>query len=533
MSDSLNRERPAGAQAADPTSQPSLEAVRRSDRRIALAIYVACVVVYGLVAGQRLLHPSSDTHFVYQTECFLQRRLDLGRTPPHSNDWAEVETLTLRDGSTIAGQFQRTSPGRFRLLDGRSRTVADSEIAARSRKYYVSFPPFPAVLLLPLVAIFGHRTNDVLFTVLLAGVAPALMFWVLRRWPQHLRPRGASRLADGVADPVSSPMPAALDLQASLWLTTLFAFGTVYFFCSVLGQVWFTAHVVSLVFCALYFVALLHPLRPGLAGLCIGALFLTRPQMAALGLLFLFELARAYHPEDRYPASLLDLRRSLRGDAGAAEPRRRSPLAPLLRFLLASGTLALLGMAHNYLRFGKPLEFGHSFLTTMQADNIQRFGLVNYQYLARNLATALALLPKFLPTSPYLQISYHGLALWVTTPAWLFLLRSQPDVAASTTGADAGRDNRRIFVRVLWLCCVPIALASLLYQNTGYVQFGYRFSLDYTLPLLLLLSLSLRLPLSRGFCLCVVWGVLVNLFGALTFSRYWQFYFNGSFPVPF
>ena len=83
------------------------------------------------------------------------------------------------------------------------------------------------------------------------------------------------------------------------------------------------------------------------------------------------------------------------------------------------------------------------------------------------------------------------------------------------------------------LCSIPIALVSLLYQNTGYVQFGYRFSLDYTLPLLLLLALSRRAPPGRLFCLCVVWGVLVNLFGALTFSRYWQFYFNGSFPVSF
>jgi len=502
-----------------------------SDRKIAAAIYVACVLVYALVAGQRLLHPSNDTHFVYQAECFLKRRLDLGRTPPHSNDWAEVETLTLRDGSTVSGQFLRSSPGQFRRLDGRTRAIADSEIVSRSRRYYVSFPPFPAVLLLPLVAIFGHRTNDVVFTVLLAGLAPALLFWVLRRLPQHLHPR--------TPDAASAPPP--LDLRSSLWLTALFAFGSVYFFCSVLGQVWFTAHVVSLAACALYLLALLRPLRPALAGLCLGAMFLTRPQMAALSLLFLLELLRRQHPEDRYPRRLADLRLSLRSRRPHARPDAKTDASPdaapstslwpaLLSFLATSGALALFGLVHNYLRFGKPLEFGHSFLTTMQADNIQRFGLVNYQYLSRNLATALTLLPKLLPAPPYLQISYHGLALWFTTPALLFLLWPQPP--AHEPASIAG-DNRRVLVWVLALACIPIALASLLYQNTGYVQFGYRFSLDYTLPLILLLALTQRLPLRRRFLACVVWGVLVNLFGALTFSRYWQFYFNGFFPVSF
>ena len=519
-----------------------------SDRKLALSIYAACVLIYALVAGQRLRHPSNDTHFVYQAESFLQRHLDLGRTPPHNNDWAEVETLTLRDGSTVSGQFLRATPGRFKTLSGQTRTLADADIAARSRKYYVSFPPFPALLLLPIVAIFGHRTNDVVFTVLLAGVAPALIFWVLRRLPSHLRPR--PRASDSPSDhapTAADPAPLhLLDLPTSLWLTVLFAFGSVYFFCSVLGQVWFTAHVVSLAVCALYFVALLRPLRPALCGLCVGALFLTRPQMAALAGLFLIELLRRHHPDDRYPRRLDDLRQVFFPRKNEHAPPPRSLWPALVIFAFTSSALAGLGLAHNVLRFGHPLEFGHSFLTTMQADNIQRFGLVNYQYLSRNLATALALLPKLLPTAPYVQISYHGLALWFTTPAWLYLLwpqsplQASPPLATATatapapaTSTDIEHDNRRVFVWALAVCSIPIALASLLYQNTGYVQFGYRFSLDYTLPLLLLLALTRRAPLGRLFCLCVVWGVLVNLFGALTFSRSWQFYFNGSFPVSF
>jgi hypothetical protein len=520
-----------------------------SDRKIAAAIFVGCVLVYALVAGQRLLAPSNDTHFVYQAECFLKRRLDLGRTPPHDNDWAQVETLTLRDGSQLSGQFLRQTPDRFRLLDGRTRVVSQTDIAERSRRYFVSFPPFPAVLLLPVVALFGHRTNDVVFTVLLAGLVPALLFLLLRRLPAQLAgPAGESSSAEAG--------PAPFDLRSSLWLTALFAFGSVYFFSAVLGQVWFTAHIVSLLLCAIYLWAISAGPRPIIAGLCLGGMFLTRPQMAALLPLFVLEVLRRQHPLRCYPRSVAEVWALLSGaplsgssravaaagqDGESAALRRRgSPWPALLLFGTVSALLAGLGLLHNYLRFGRALEFGHSYLTTIQADNIQRFGLINYQYLSRNLATALTLLPKFLPAAPYVQISYHGLSLWFTTPALLFLLwpERRPDFAVSPPGSKHARHNARVFCIALLLCCLPIALFALLYQNTGYVQFGYRFSLDYMLPLVLLLALTQghtvggpRSWRQALFYACVVWGVLVNLFGAITFNRHWQFYFNGFFPV--
>lgn len=522
-----------------------------SDRKIAAAIYVGCVLVYALVAGQRLLAPSSDTHFVYQAECFLKGRLDLGRTPPHDNDWAQVETLTLRDGSKLSGQFLRQTPDRFRLLNGRTRVVSQADVTERSRRYFVSFPPFPAVLMLPVVAIFGHRTNDVLFTVLLAGIAPAVLFLLLRRLPRHLAGPGAA--SDTSA---GATRPAPFDLRSCLWLTGLFAFGSVYFFSAVLGQVWFTAHIVALTLCAIYLWALSAGPRPIIAGLCLGGMFLTRPQMAALLPLFVLEVLRRHHAQSIYPRSLAEVWSLLWGspprglpaaDGSSPQPgqsRRGSPWPALLWFGAASSLLAGLGLWHNSLRFGRALEFGHSYLTTIQADNIQRFGLINYQYLSRNLATALTLLPKLLPTAPYLQISYHGLALWFTTPALLFLLwpERRPALAINPTPGshDDGEIHRaaRISVLTLALCCLPIALFALLYQNTGYVQFGYRFSLDYMLPLVLILALTQGQTLSgpasyrqRLFYACVVWGVLVNLFGAITFSRYWQFYFNAFFPV--
>lgn len=471
------------------------------DFKIALAVWVVSTVVFAATTGQRLLRHSTDTHFVYQAECFLKGRLDLGGPPPHANDWAEVETLQLASGRTLRGQFLRANPLKFRTLSGRTEEIPASDIASRSKKYYVSFPPFPALLLLPFVAVFHHQTNDTLFSVVLAGLCPALLYFLLRRLPNIV----------GDLDPASE--------RSDGWLVAFFGFGTVFFFSAVQGQVWYTAHMVASVLCLLYLLCL-WPLRPFACGFLCGALFLTRPQMASVGLLFLLEVGRhalktILAQPDKTPWRLV----------------ARRALPPLLWFALPAVVLAGAGMAFNLLRFERPLEFGHTYLQTLQADNIQRFGLMNYQFLPRNLAAALTLLPKLLPTYPYVQISHHGLALWFTSPALLFLLWPKRPLFSRDV-QQIINERERLLRRALLLCIVPISLASLLYQNTGYVQFGYRFSLD-SLPLLMVLLRlgSPDLSSSLLFRFAVVFGIVVNSFGAVTFNRMPMFYFNGFFPV--
>jgi hypothetical protein len=150
-----------------------------------------------------------------------------------------------------------------------------------------------------------------------------------------------------------------------------------------------------------------------------------------------------------------------------------------------------------------------------QQAMIEKYGLFDYEYLRRNLAVAFTLLPQIEAQSPFIHISGHGLALWVTTPLFLSLL--WPKV-------------RGPIHATLWLTVALIAIPILCYQNSGWVQFGYRFSLDYTVFLVLLLAVGGR-PLTRVARGLIVLGILVNLFGAITFARYPQFYDGGSYDV--
>ena len=72
----------------------------------------------------------------------------------------------------------------------------------------------------------------------------------------------------------------------------------------------------------------------------------------------------------------------------------------------------------------------------------------------------------------------------------------------------------------LALTIAACALPGLCYQNTGYAQFGFRFSLDYTPYLLMLFAVtgwSLKQPKVAALAAL---GVLVNFWGAVGFRGY-------------
>jgi hypothetical protein len=215
-----------------------------------VVIYVAFLGAYLGASGGRLRQHSAYNHFVYLAEGWLKGRLDMPVPPPNENDWARVEVLHLKDGRTLKGMFGKTGPtDRFYPLRGPSLTVENEDIGSRSDIRYVSFPPFPAVAMLPFVAVMHLKFNDVLFTVIWAAFNPVLLFLLLRR----LKARGYSKRSE-VDD---------------FWLTVMFGVGSVYYFASVLGQVWFTAHVLAVTCVIGYAWASLDAAHPALAGLCV------------------------------------------------------------------------------------------------------------------------------------------------------------------------------------------------------------------------------------------------------------------------
>ena len=206
------------------------------------------------------------------------------------------------------------------------------ELAIRDGKYYVSFPPFPSMLLLPFAALFGDATPDALIAFLSAIAA----VWYACALCRELGERGRDTL---------------------LWvLFLLLANGWLWLVMN--GWVWFIAQ--NLCF-TLLLMAIFHAMRGQ------GAVSLTA-WACAVGcrpMTVLFFPLLAWHLLQR-------LRR---------EQPEEKPLRLILRkWYWAAGPVLLAGvyMWLNWARFGSVLEFGHNYLPEFVREENGQFSLAYF-----------------------------------------------------------------------------------------------------------------------------------------------------------
>lgn len=417
--------------------------------RVEVLLFLVAFVVLASFSSQRFLRQSAAPHFIYQSQSWLDGRLDIDpQVLPNLEDWACVRVV---DGEKVR-------------CEGRPRP---------SDRWFVSFPSFPAVVMLPFVALHGYQFNDTSFGVIVGALAVALFYSLLR----FLAKEGET----------------ARNRDENVALALILAFGTLFFYCAIRGEVWFSAEVMGVAFTCLYARNAVRAHRPVLAGLFFSMATLTRTPLFFTGVFFVLE-ALCPGPESRL-AQLKALGRDWKPAA------RKVGL-----FALGAAPLGLLAAAYNVYRFGRPGEFGHRFLFNNRVNaDIDNWGLFHWEYLPRNLEAAFLKLPTVSLEPLRLAYDPHGLTLLLTLPLLVFLLMPK---------------TRPRLHWPLWLTVAACALPGLLYQNTGYMQFGFRFSLDYTPYLLLLFAAggwSLR---NRWVSAAVVLGVLVNFWGAVAFRGY-------------
>ena len=275
--------------------------------------------------------PPGQNHFVYLADAFLHGR------------------LSVTGGGTIL-----------------------AEIVPFNGNYFVVYPPMPAVLLLPFVALFGTNVDQGLMSVFLACFCVAAIWLMLKK--------------------------TGVNGKKALWLTALFGFGTCFWFIASVGSSWYIEHVVAVLFLTLAIIITLYKKSPFLSGLLLGFAFLSRLPVV---LSFPFFLLLMYDQN------------------GAWKPR----LKQAAYFLIGLGIIVGVYELYNFGRWGVFSDIGYNLIPGIQQDPYFTQGIFSLSYIPRNVYAIFFQGPILLNNFPYFEPNWMGLGLFFTTPAFIYIFK--------------------------------------------------------------------------------------------------------------
>lgn len=333
------------------------------------------------------------------------------------------------------------------------------ELAIYNGKYYVSFPPFPSVVMLPFVLIFGTNTPNNLIIMVITLLTAAAAF--------TLCGFGGYRAKD------------------SALLALFITFGSNVMWMSTMGGVWFMAQIMMMLLLLLAATSACKNricLSYALVALAVGC----RPFAAAAFL----PLAAWFYAKNRSRGM---------GKLASFFSQWKAWIAP--------AAIAAAMMWYNCIRFDNPLEFGHNYLPEfLESEN----GQFNLTYIWDNIVRIFR--PVTLNADLSLSYSYFdGFMFFVANPLFLLFF------------ASVWRSIRQKNINSVRVClCVAMAVMLFglcLHKTFGGWQFGARYTCDL-LPLALchICMSSAEKRLKGWEKAAAVFGIAFNIYGALAMT---------------
>ena len=242
--------------------------------------------------------------------------------------------------------------------------------------YYIIEGPFPAVMLLPFVAVFGLQTNQVILAAVCAAVAVAASEVLFERM--------------------------GIEPKLRNWLVAFFGFGTVLWWCTAFAAVWMLAHVVAVMFAMLALAECYGKRRPVLIALLLSCMTLTRfPMVLAVVPLAFWLFATDDRPE---------------------QERTRAAWS----FVLSLLPLFIVYVAYNYARWHTLSDIGYTLWYHSDLVGEPTGPPFKLKYLPFNLYSFVFNPPQYMEVFPWLKPTAFGVALTFTSPALALAFLTSP-----------------------------------------------------------------------------------------------------------
>ncbi len=400
-------------------------------------IFVFVLFIYLFIAGRfNFEFPVTIyNYFSYLAEAFLNQSLSFVSAPPYLHD------LTVVNG-----------------------------------KIYMYWGPATVLPILPFVILFGKNISDVLYTAIIASFNPLILYLILGQ----LEKMGFIKSSN----------------YQKIFLSLFFAFGTIHFYLSTNGTVWFTSQVISILFLllAIYFIIMFVNCK-STTKLILSSLFFGFAVVSRTVHIFNIPIFLSF-----ILISYLQIKNKI------------YLLRNLAIFALVLFFIFGLNFYYNYLRFSSFLDDGHSrhnFALHFAAD-LEKFGTFNSNYISKNFYYMFTNIPPVSNEFPYFIFDKEGNSILFISP--LFLL-----VITIIRKKYWQSIKYRLINGSIIISSLGVIALLLSYFSTGWIQFGYRYILDIIPGLMILLALILSdAPILLSAPL-LIFSVIINLLGTLWF----------------
>lgn len=331
------------------------------------------------------------------------------------------------------------------------------ELIPFNGKYYILPPPMPAVVIVPLVFLFGQAINQTLIVIFFGSINVVLAYLIAKRilgsW------------------------------KTAIWVAFLFGFGTIHWWAAAVGGTWTYSHVLTITFLFLAIYEALTRKRLFLVGLLLGAAFWCRLQVILSLPFFIIMLWEKLY------------------DGSGHSWVKRIQFPQVLMLAGGISVFVLLNFAYNYARFGTIFDKAYELiLESFTPMPGYEHGLFSIKHMPAHLNSIFRGMPTFVDGFPYVKPHLYGIAIWITTPAFIYAL--------------FGWRNKKIFVSS-FIAIISIAVLVFSYLSTGVSQFGYRYALDFYPFLFLLTCIGMGENPAWHAKLLILLSFLVNLWAVI------------------
>ncbi|RJQ37752.1 hypothetical protein C4559_03385 [Candidatus Microgenomates bacterium] len=344
-------------------------------------------------------------------------------------------------------------------------------------KWFTPWGILPSLILIPLQLIKGHFIPLLYLSVFFASLNTVFVYLILKRLKTEFFPR--------------------LSLVNIFFLLVLFAFGTANFYVGTLGSTWHVDQIVTSFLITLGIYVIFKKNRK-IKDYLISAIIFSITLLGRPTGIMLLTLPLCLYLADNLPLQKL--------------------LSKKLHFLkniffifgLPFLFFTVLFFLYNYVRFKNPIEFGFSHIH--ESAYLAQIRQINGAFSIKNILSNTWFMIFEIPTITFTDkfnfiFNLKGNSIFFLTPPFLAIFLASPIKKIT------GRIVFDPYVLSLWVSIIATIVPSLTHYGSGWMQFGYRYTLDITVLLIILSIFGMKGKLNVLYILGIIFSIILYFWG--------------------